>query len=95
LKGWDQPRSPKQNRGRLDQLLAIACTRFGFCGGPRWARDELAGLKSITATDFAFAILRAEGMAQGFERDSDWRPRLEAVFRDAFGTDSVELAEWL
>ena len=68
-------------RDKLDDLLDVLCVEWGFCI-PSEARERIRTTTTISAKDFANAVLLAEGM----EPDSEhaWVKRIEGRFRQWF-----------
>lgn len=73
--------------GDLQLLLAELCTQWGFCNrlSPQDLLDEQ---HTITASEFADALLSAEGMNP--EHEPKWRRRIRALFTERYG-ESISL----
>jgi hypothetical protein len=67
----------------LRRLLGALCREWGFCIPPE-AQDEIAGRSTITAEEFATAVLEAEGMNPELEKK--WFQRITARFIEEFGS---------
>ena len=66
----------------LQALLETVCLDLGFCRGLQ-AEDLLEGRQELTPTEFANAVLAAEGMTPAHE--PGWIRRLANYFKDRFG----------
>ena len=66
----------------LRTLLGCLCTEWGFCIPPADA-DRIATSASLSANDFAVAVLSAEGM--NAEHELQWRRRITQRFEGIFG----------
>lgn len=69
----------------LEIFLGDLCRHWGFCN--RLSAKELLSVGTLTASDFATAVLTSEG----FEPDIEpaWRRELQRVFVDRYGTDRI------
>lgn len=76
--------------GDLELLIAELCTDWGFCN-QLMAKDLLQGDQRVTASDFADAVLHAEGMNP--EHEPNWRRRISRRFADRYGS-SISSAEY-
>lgn len=70
----------------LDKDLAIyldwLCVKWGFCI-PSVDADKIAQSNEISATEFASAVLAAEGL----DNYSPWFNKIKKGFEDRFGTE--------
>lgn len=80
-----------------DRLLNKLCVEWGFCGSlkhgkPYHVRMVLPKTGSVTASQFADAVIQAEYHAQPGDRaraELKWRARLEEAFIEIMGADEV------
>ncbi len=69
----------------LGLLIGDLCTEWGFCNALT-PEDLVRTGHVLTATEFADAVLRAEGMNPEYELQ--WRRRLMRLFVDRYGADT-------
>jgi hypothetical protein len=74
---------------KLGYLLKSACVELGFCL-PWDAAEAILKRKSITASEFASEVLKAEGL----EPDDKWFEPLALLFRQHFGKQSVSAQDF-
>jgi len=69
---------------RLSHLLYELCVDWGFCI-PRADAQRIASTKTLTADQFAHAVLTAEGFIPEYEKR--WFTQIRQLFVDRFGQD--------
>ena len=69
----------------LEILLGDLCTQWGFCN--RLTAEELLSAGTLTASDFAASVLRAEGFEP--EMEPKWQREFRRVFVERYGTDRI------
>jgi hypothetical protein len=69
---------------RLSQLLDELCVDWGFCIPPPDAQ-RIASTKTLTADQFAYAVLTAEGFVAEYE--TRWFKQIRQRFVDRFGQE--------
>lgn len=69
--------------GDLELLIAELCTDWGFCN-QLTPKDLLQSDQRVAASDFADAVLQAEGMNPEYE--PNWRRRISRRFTDRYGS---------
>jgi hypothetical protein len=69
---------------RLSHLLYELCVDWGFCIPPADAQ-RIASMKTLTADQFAYAVLKAEGFVAEYE--IRWFERIRQRFVDRFGQE--------
>ncbi|MBK9155031.1 MAG: hypothetical protein IPM25_12575 [Chloracidobacterium sp.] len=81
------PQSPdRTQREELQNLLSKICVDWGFCIPPE-PFDEISSCRSITAGEFANAVLKAEGMNPDYEKE--WFRKLKRRFIEEFEQESI------
>jgi hypothetical protein len=78
---------------QLESLLTDLCTTLGFCSVRGDARNEITSRLRWDATEFAIAVLKAEGF-EGAEYESKWIKVLRQKFIDRFGRTIVSSADF-
>jgi len=68
--------------GELRRLLDVLCVQWGFCIPPETSED-ISRRSSLTANEFAAAVLQAEGMNPEYEKR--WFLRVRDRFIEKFG----------
>jgi len=69
---------------RLSHLLYELCVDLGFCIPPTDAQ-RIASTKPLTADQFAYAVLTAEGFVAEYEKR--WFEQIRQRFVDKFGQE--------
>lgn len=68
--------------GELHWLLDVLCVEWGFCI-PSEASEDISRRSSLTASEFATAVLQSEGMNP--ENEKEWFRRIRDRFVEEFG----------
>jgi len=68
--------------GELRRLLSVLCVEWGFCI-PSEASEDISRRSSLSANEFATAVLQAEGMNP--EHEKKWFQRIRDRFVEEFG----------
>ena len=71
----------------LRYLLGDLCVEWGFCIHPEM-HEKIAKSTSITADEFAVAVLEGDGMKAEYE--AKWRKKIAGRFRERFGDDWID-----
>ena len=71
-------------QNELEQLLNNLCTEWGFCIPPIEA-DKIIKKQKISAEQFAFSVLKAEGFNP--ENEIEWKRKIKNKFIEAFGNE--------
>lgn len=69
----------------LGLFMADLCTEWGFCNALT-PEDLVRVGHTLTASEFADAVLRAEGMNPEYELN--WRRRITRLFTDRYGVET-------
>jgi hypothetical protein len=76
----------------LDILLGDLCRQWGFCNRLS-GRDLVERERSLSADEFATAMLSAEGFEP--ELETQWRRNFKRVFIERYGTSVVSADGYL
>jgi len=68
-------------------LLEWLCAHWGFCSIPEVDRLKITKSQHISGSEFAKAVLKAEGMDS--ESEIEWMRRLRNCFIERFGATEV------
>jgi len=69
----------------LKKLLNKICTELGFCLPPIEI-ERIINQKNITAEQFSFLVLKAEGMNP--ESELEWQRKIKNKFIEVFGNEA-------
>lgn len=82
---------PRNMSEALNLLLGDVCAKLGFCSMSMEAREELSRRESLTATQFAEAVLAGEGMSPIY---SQHKKALVAEFVRRFGSGCLRASDF-
>ncbi len=76
----------------INYLLYDLCVNWGFCIPPMDA-EEISRKTRITAVEFAFEVLSAEGMTP--ENETQWVKKISGRFQERFGKQEIVLKTFI